>query len=392
MTADFRTLADPVSADEIRRYVALGWAAILHETWVPRYAGDPTSDEFFAWGAAADDCGIVPHDVPGSDLVPWWRRVNEKPDRIQHLGLRAIRQWNHVMWRAYRWAEGGFIDEALRLGALQAMLRRLTAISASAEPSNLGSANSHPVPAADAYGGVLVEDEGRVLLIEPKGHFGGYTWTFAKGRPGKGESPEQAALRRVLEKTGYQAEIFDVLPLAYEGDTSATAYFLMVPVGERGRFIDETAQTRWVSVQEAAELIARTTSAKGRDRDLAVLAAAQLAIIDPTAYYPPLRNPGRATEHTTPTKYPSGLVIPDNPATSLQVLDTVDGIVRGFVGDGLALRGDYIEQKITQEEAVQRMGALSTSMQVIFYGKSPDYECKIARNSDPLRGGFRVQF
>lgn len=369
----FRNLEDPVSADEIRQYVAMGWAAILHETWVPRYASDPWSAEFETWGDSAYESGFVPSNVPGSDLVPWWRLVNRRPDRFRWMGLRAILKWNHVMWRGHSVGGGGFVDVALRLGALQAMLRRLTAIAAADESSTARNENSLPAPKADAYGGILFDGDGRVLLIEPSGHFGGYTWTFAKGRPGKGESPEQAALRRVLEKTGYQAEIFDVLPLAYEGDTSTTAYFLMASVGDQARFTAETAQTRWVSVPEAADLIARTTSAKGRDRDLAVLAAAQLATIDPIPY-PPIQNPGRSAKRPAHLTNSTGLVIPENPEISLQVLDTVDGIVRRFVVDGLALRGDYIEQKITHEEAVQRMGVLSTSMQAIFYGKNPNYE------------------
>lgn len=70
----------------------------------------------------------------------------------------------------------------------------------------------------------------------------------------------------------------------------------------------------------------------------------------------------------------STLVIPSDFGKSLQVLDTVDSIVRGFVVDALALRGEYIEKKITREETVQRMGALSTRMQVIFYGKDSAYE------------------
>ena len=37
------------------------------------------------------------------------------------------------------------------------------------------------IPRADAYGGVLVDAKGRVLLRAPKGHYGGYVWTFPKG-------------------------------------------------------------------------------------------------------------------------------------------------------------------------------------------------------------------
>lgn len=59
------------------------------------------------------------------------------------------------------------------------------------------------VPQATAYGGVLLNAEGQVLLREPTNHFDGYVWTFAKGRPELGDEPEQTALREVREETGY---------------------------------------------------------------------------------------------------------------------------------------------------------------------------------------------
>lgn len=131
------------------------------------------------------------------------------------------------------------------------------------------------IPKADAYGGVLVDPEGRVLLREPKGHFGGYVWTFAKGRPDEGESPEQAALREVQEETGYRARIVGVLPKAFVGDTSTTAFFLMEPVGSQGDFAEETAKTCWVSFAEAPALVALNKTAKGRQRDRLVLETAE---------------------------------------------------------------------------------------------------------------------
>lgn len=41
-----------------------------------------------------------------------------------------------------------------------------------------------------------------VSFSEREGHYNGRVWTFAKGGPNLGESPEQTALREVLEKTG----------------------------------------------------------------------------------------------------------------------------------------------------------------------------------------------
>lgn len=131
------------------------------------------------------------------------------------------------------------------------------------------------IPRADAYGGVLVDAEGRVLLREPKGHYGGYVWTFAKGCPDKGESPEQAALREVLEETGYRARIIGALPGTFAGDTSTTAFFLMEPVGSQRRFAEETANTCWVTFAEASALVALSKTLKGRKRDQSVLEAAE---------------------------------------------------------------------------------------------------------------------
>lgn len=127
---------------------------------------------------------------------------------------------------------------------------------------------------ADAFGGILLSRSGKVLLVEPKNHFGGYTWTFPKGRPKAGESPSAAALRHVLEKTGYDAEILGVVPEVFSGTTSSTAFAYMGPLGRQGTPGPATAGTRWVDLSEAERLIAETATEAGRRRDLAVLRAA----------------------------------------------------------------------------------------------------------------------
>ena len=118
---------------------------------------------------------------------------------------------------------------------------------------------------------MLVDANGRILLREPAGHFGGYAWTFPKGRPDPGETPEQTALREVKEETGYDANIIGILPHAFAGDTSTTAFFLMEPVGTPGPLDKETAAIKWATYPEAKILISQTTSPKGQIRDLAVL-------------------------------------------------------------------------------------------------------------------------
>lgn len=129
-----------------------------------------------------------------------------------------------------------------------------------------------------AYGGVLVREDGKILLRRPMGDFGGYVWTFAKGHPEPGETPEEAARREVLEETGYRAEIFGKVPGVFEGDTTTTEFYLMRPVGEPAPVGRETAEIRWVSLDDAERLISQTTSVAGRKRDIAVLKAISLGL------------------------------------------------------------------------------------------------------------------
>ena len=131
------------------------------------------------------------------------------------------------------------------------------------------------IPKASAYGGILLTRGGRILLREPTNHYDGYVWTYAKGRPDKGDTPEQTALREVLEETGYDAEVVDVLPGVFKGGTTTNAFFVMRHIGPPRRTDWETASVRWVDFHDAEALIGRTTNTIGRARDLAILAVAK---------------------------------------------------------------------------------------------------------------------
>jgi 8-oxo-dGTP pyrophosphatase MutT (NUDIX family) len=121
-----------------------------------------------------------------------------------------------------------------------------------------------------AYGGVLVDESGRVLLRKPTNAFGNYIWSFPKGRSKGSSTPEQTALREVLEETGYDADIIARIPGGFQGDTTITEFFLMRPLGERRDFGAETEEVKWVAPSDAPQLL-------NRDRDHAVLEAALLA-------------------------------------------------------------------------------------------------------------------
>lgn len=129
------------------------------------------------------------------------------------------------------------------------------------------------IPVAQAYGGILL-DGNKILLREVTNHFDGYVWTYAKGRIESGETPEEVALREVLEETGYNAEITHFLPKTFSSSYSKTAFFIMKPLGAPGKFDWETSAIKWVTYEEAKKLIAMSTNRAGQRRDLEILEAA----------------------------------------------------------------------------------------------------------------------
>jgi ADP-ribose pyrophosphatase YjhB (NUDIX family) len=121
-----------------------------------------------------------------------------------------------------------------------------------------------------AYGGVLVNDAHQILLREPAGQLGVYIWTFAEGGTNADETPQQAALREVLEGTGYFVEILGEVEGRLLGAAGATSFCLMRAFDDMRMPGSEAAQVRWVSFAEARELVkeGKPTFAA---RDLAIL-------------------------------------------------------------------------------------------------------------------------
>lgn len=130
---------------------------------------------------------------------------------------------------------------------------------------------------ADSFGGVVISGGSKVLLREPTKHHGGYVWTFAKTEAKPGESSRDAAVRAVREKTGYDAEIRISLPGLFKGSSSSTIYYVMDAKHPPAKPNWQTSSLRWVSFDEARELIRQSPNADGRDRDLAILDAVEKA-------------------------------------------------------------------------------------------------------------------
>ncbi|MBA1240923.1 NUDIX hydrolase [Pseudomonas kunmingensis] len=177
-----------------------------------------------------------------------------------------------------------------------------------------------------AYGGVVIDPNGYLLMREVKNHFDGYVWTFAKGRQDKGESPRQTALREVREEMGIDATILSAIPGDFSGGTTINRFFLMLT--DRGTpdltFSNrETERLIWATPEEAKRLIAQSTNSKGRQRDLAILQAA-LALLPAE---PPLKRAmARRTDWQSKFMPAARVIVPLETRYSLQEMAT---IIRG---------------------------------------------------------------
>ena len=133
-----------------------------------------------------------------------------------------------------------------------------------------------------SYGGILMRENSRgvveILLRKPTGHYDGYLWTFAKGQPDPGETPQETALRETLEETGYLGKILGKISGSFSSGSSMSEYFLMIPAkhipSEMGW---ETSEIAWSTFPEARDRLSESTNELGRARDLAVLEAAYKA-------------------------------------------------------------------------------------------------------------------
>jgi hypothetical protein len=121
---------------------------------------------------------------------------------------------------------------------------------------------------AGGFGGVVFDDDGRVLLRRNKGDYQGIRWTFAKVNS-TSKGPVDETLNAIKSKQGIDGQITGFVPGSYKG---GVRYFMLrSKEGGIGPTDANTVEQKWLTLDEAKAHVAESTDEAGRDRDLAVL-------------------------------------------------------------------------------------------------------------------------
>ncbi len=93
--------------------------------------------------------------------------------------------------------------------------------------------------------GAIFELDGKIVLVQRDIEPGYGKWTFPGGFVELGERAEAAAEREVLEESGLEIEVGDIIGLyTYEGEVPAIAVFAARVLGGEPKPLDETMDVR----------------------------------------------------------------------------------------------------------------------------------------------------
>ena len=110
-----------------------------------------------------------------------------------------------------------------------------------------------------AAGGVVTRqgEAGLEVLIVHRQKYG--DWSLPKGKALRSERDETCALREVEEETGLRCELGEELATTRYHDVRGRAkrvrYWVMTPIAGQLEFRNEVDDGRWVSVEEARDLL-----------------------------------------------------------------------------------------------------------------------------------------
>jgi 8-oxo-dGTP diphosphatase len=115
-------------------------------------------------------------------------------------------------------------------------------------------------------GGVVVRDGLIAVVHRPHRH----DWSLPKGKLEPGESDEAAAVREVLEETGFAAAIEqDLGTVGYtvdDGRPKSVRYYLMAAAAESAPLADDVDEVVWLELDAAAPLLTYATDREVLDR------------------------------------------------------------------------------------------------------------------------------
>jgi 8-oxo-dGTP pyrophosphatase MutT (NUDIX family) len=107
-------------------------------------------------------------------------------------------------------------------------------------------------------GGLVFDEEGRILLIRARDLRNQPVWTLPKGALNPGESSIEAALREVREETGYRCELVrELTPVTYwfqrggRRIRKTVRWYLMRPLEKVGEHDHEVDEVLWAERTDA---------------------------------------------------------------------------------------------------------------------------------------------
>ena len=107
-------------------------------------------------------------------------------------------------------------------------------------------------------GGLVFDDEGRVLLIRARDLRNRPVWTLPKGTLNPGETSADAAVREVREETGWRCERvreLEAVTYWFQRDGArirkTVRWFLMRPLEKEGEHDHEVDEVAWAERAEA---------------------------------------------------------------------------------------------------------------------------------------------
>ncbi|GIH27314.1 hypothetical protein Aph01nite_56240 [Acrocarpospora phusangensis] len=159
-------------------------------------------------------------------------------------------------WRGHRHA----LDQALgswtgpkQRGQVGAALTTIHGASPGAATSRVFSLSSRNLGHMRCVGALILDADGRLLLVKRGRPPGEGLWSLPGGRVEAGESDPEALVREIREETG-----LDVTPGELAGSVSRPPYeiydYYATPAGGLLRAGDDAADVRWVPLDELGRL------------------------------------------------------------------------------------------------------------------------------------------